>query len=251
MGKPNAQQYWQLANYAPHGTVTFNDLIKPEFQPIYTQTHEAISYALDNVIDNVIRLMRLQQGSIYRYNHNWNDTPLPWKDTFSAFHGIDIASLFGNFVTSEPNFMHFAWDANNAASRQAPSNRFIKHFSTFARTGAPSQLFDGQTHWPDWTNFTCCAKRMVFDNTSYMSSADNFFFWPLRRALFHVNATSVEAQLHDHDTFIHLGDSTRARVFKTPPRVGNLCLSAWHGPLRCPSRGGQLQPKQTEEETQR
>ncbi|HYP71616.1 MAG TPA: carboxylesterase family protein [Variovorax sp.] len=178
MGKPSAQEYWQLANYAAPGTVSYNDLIKQEFQPIYTQTHEVISYALDNVIDNVIRLLRLQQGSIYRYNYNWNDTPQPWKDTFSAFHGIDIASLFGNFVTSEPNFMHFAWDANNAASRQALSNRFIKHFATFARTGAPSQLFDGQTPWPDWTNFTCCIKRMVFDNTSYMSSADNFFFWP-------------------------------------------------------------------------
>ncbi|MEN9544723.1 MAG: hypothetical protein RLZZ598_1556, partial [Pseudomonadota bacterium] len=178
MGKPTAQEYWQLANYAAPGTVGVNDLIKPEFQPIYTQTHEAISYALDNVIDNVVRLLRLQQGGIYRYNFNWRDTPQPWKDTFAAFHGIDVASLFGNFVTTEPNFMRFAWDAGNATSRQALSDRLIKHVSTFARTGQPSQLFDGQTSWNDWTNFTCCVKRMIFDNFSYMSSADYFFFWP-------------------------------------------------------------------------
>jgi para-nitrobenzyl esterase len=182
MGKPTPQEYWQLANYAAPGSVTFSDLIKPEFQSIYAPTHQAISYALDLTIDNVVRLLRLTSGPerIYRYNFNWDDTPTPWKSTFGAFHGIDIALLFGNYVTNEPNFMRFAWNADNAAARQKLSDRFIKHVSTFARTGKPSQLFDGQTTWNDWTNFTCgilCPKRMIFDNTSGMSGDDYFFFW--------------------------------------------------------------------------
>ncbi len=183
MGKPSAQEFWQLSNYAVPGSVTVNDLIKPEFQPIFTQTHEAISYALDLTIDNTVRLLRLSSGAgaLYRYNFKWRDTPTPWKTTFGAFHGIDVALLFGNYVTNEPNFMHFAWDANNAVARQKLSDRFIKHVSTFARTGKPSQLFDGQATWNDWTNFTCglaCPKRMVFDNSAYMSGDDYLFFWP-------------------------------------------------------------------------
>ncbi|HET7795818.1 MAG TPA: carboxylesterase family protein [Rhizobacter sp.] len=183
MGKPTPQQYWQLAN-GPASAVTFNDLIKPEFQPVYTQTHEVISYALDLTIDNIVRLLRLTSGpgNLYRYNFNWDDTPAPWKNSFGAFHGIDIAFLFGNFVGSEqPNFAAFAWDATNASSRKALSDRFIKHVSTFARTGQPSQLFDGQTNWNDWTNYTCgllCPKRMVFDNSSGMSGDDHLLFWP-------------------------------------------------------------------------
>lgn len=182
MGKPTPQQFWQLANAAP-GTVSFNDLIKPEFQPIYTPTHEVISYALDLTLDNMVRLLRLSSGPdrLFRYNFEWDDMPAPWKDTFRAFHGIDVAFLFGNFVTDEPHFSHFAWDNGNASSRKALSDKFIKHVSTFARTGKPSQLFDGQTRWNDWTNFTCgflCPKRMVLDNSAHMSGDDHFFFWP-------------------------------------------------------------------------
>ena len=183
MGKPTAQEYWQLANYAAPGSVTQNDLIKTEFQPIYPATHEAISYAMDLIIDNTVRLMRLSSGAgtLYRYNFNWRDTPAPWKNTFGAFHGLDIALLFGNYVQNEPNFMRFAWSTANATARQNLSDRFIKHVSTFARTGKPSQLFDGQTTWNDWTNFTCglaCPKRMVLDNSSYMSGDDYLLFWP-------------------------------------------------------------------------
>ena len=183
MGKPSDTEYWHLANYAPAGSVTANDLIKSEFQPIYTQTHEAISYAMDLVIDNTVRLLRLSSGpgNIYRYNFNWRDTPEPWKTTFGAFHGIDVALLFGNYVTSEPNFMRFAWNSSNASTRKQLSDRFIKHVSTFMRAGKPSQLFDGQTTWNDCTNYTCgslCPKRMVFDNTSSMSGDDYFLFWP-------------------------------------------------------------------------
>jgi para-nitrobenzyl esterase len=182
MGQPTPQEYWALAN-GPASAVTVNDLIKPEFQPIYTQTHQVISYALDLTIDNIVRLLRLTSGPerLYRYNFNWDDTPAPWKSSFGAFHGIDIALMFGNFVTSEPNFAAFAWDSANAASRKALSDKFIKHVSTFARTGKPSQLFDGQTKWNDWTNYTCgplCPKRMILDNSSGMSGDDYFFFWP-------------------------------------------------------------------------
>ncbi|UUZ68233.1 hypothetical protein LP416_29005 [Polaromonas sp. P2-4] len=100
--------------------MNYDDLIKPEFQSIYAPTHQAISYALDLTIDNTLRLLRLNSGpgTLFRYNFNWRDTPAPWKDTFGAFHGIDIALLFGNYVT-EPNFMHFAWDANNAVAPKA------------------------------------------------------------------------------------------------------------------------------------
>jgi len=184
MGKPTPQEYWQLANFAPAGSVTYGDLIKPEFQPIYTQTHEAISYALDLTIDNTVRLLRLTSGAdrLFRYNFDWRETPQPWKDTFGAFHGIDVAFLFGNFVTDEANFARFAWSPANATARQKLSDRFIRHVATFARTGKPSQLFDGQTTWNDWTNFTCgilgCNKRMVFDTASGMSSDDHFLFWP-------------------------------------------------------------------------
>jgi para-nitrobenzyl esterase len=183
MGKPTPAQYWQLANYAAPGTVTYGDLIKPEFQGLYAPTHQTISAALDLTTDNVLRLLRLTSGAnrLYRYNFNWDDTPTPWKTTFGAFHGIDVALLFGNFVTSEPNFMHFAWDAANTPTRKALSDKFIRHVSTFARTGVPSQLFDGQTFWNDWTNFTCnvCGyvKRMVFDNQSGMSPDDYLLFW--------------------------------------------------------------------------
>lgn len=183
MGRPSASEFWQMANDAPAGSVSFNDLIKPEFQPIYTPTHEAITYALDLTIDNVVRLLRLSSGAnrLYRYNFNWRDTPAPWKSTFGAFHGIDVALLFGNYVTAQPNFMHFAWDGANAASRKALSDKFIGYVSTFARTGEPSHLFDGQTYWNDWTNYTCdiCGyvKRMIFDNTSAMSPDDYLLFW--------------------------------------------------------------------------
>jgi len=180
MGQPTQQEFWNLTNYAPPGSVTFNQLIKPEFRPIYTQTHEALTYALDNVIDNVIRVLRLQNGDIYRYNYNWDDTPQPWKDTFGAFHAIDVAALFGNFVTDQPNFMHFAWSPENASSRKALSDRFIDYTASFARYGAPTRLFDGKTPWTGWTNFICllCNKRMIFDNQSYMSPDDYLFFWP-------------------------------------------------------------------------
>lgn len=183
MGRPSAQEFWRLANDAPAGSVSFNDLIKPEFQPVYAPTHQVITYALDLTIDNVVRLLRLTSGAnrLYRYNFNWRDTPAPWKSTFGAFHGIDVALLFGNYVTAQPNFMHFAWDGANAASRKALSDKFIGYVSTFARTGEPSHLFDGQTYWNDWTNYTCdiCGyvKRMVFDNTSAMSPDDYLLFW--------------------------------------------------------------------------
>lgn len=209
MGKPSAQEYWRLANDAPPGTVSFDDLIKPEFQPIYTQTHEVLSYAFDNVLDNAIRLLRLQQGHIYRYNFNWDDVPQPWKDSFGAFHGIDVAMLFGNFVATEPHFMRFAWTEQNAASRQTLSDRFIRHVATFARTGQPSQWFDGQTHWNDWTNFTCCAKRMIFDNYSRMSSSDYFFFWP-RYAFLSPQQRDVLWQLLDFNALPATVDPLRA-----------------------------------------
>lgn len=182
MGKPTPQEYWHLANYAPPGTVSFGDLIKPEYQALYGPTHQVISHAFDLTIDNVLRLLRLSSGAnrLYRYNFNWDDTPAPWKATFGAFHGLDVALLFGNYVT-EPHFMRFAWDGANAASRQALSDRFIRHVATFARTGTPSRLFDGQTFWNDWTNYTCNAcgyvKRMIFDNSSYMSPDDYLLFW--------------------------------------------------------------------------
>jgi len=180
MGQPTQQEFWNLANYAPPGSVTFNQLIRPEFRPIYTQTHEALTYALDNVIDNVIRVLRLQNGDIYRYNYNWDDTPQPWKDTFGAFHAIDVAALFGNFVTDQPNFSRFAWSTANATSRKALSDKFIDYTASFARYGAPTRLFDGKTPWTGWTNFVCllCNKRMIFDNQSYMSPDDYLFFWP-------------------------------------------------------------------------
>lgn len=180
MGKPTQRELWNLGNFAPPGSVSYNDLVKPEFQPIYTQTHEVISYALDNVIDNTIRLLRLTNADLYRYNFNWDDSPQPWKDTFGAFHGIDVAALFGNFVTEEPNFMRFAWSPANADSRKALSDRFIDYFASFARHGTPSRLFDGRPTWNNWTNFVCllCNKRMVFDNRSAMSPDDYLFFWP-------------------------------------------------------------------------
>lgn len=183
MGKPTPQQFWQLANYAAPGTVTFGDLIKPEWQALYQPTHRVITGALDLTIDNMLRLMRVTSGPnmLYRYNFNWDDTPAPWNTTFGAFHGIDIALLFGNYVTADPNFMHFAWDSANAAQRKALSDRMIRHLSNFVRTGAPSKLFDGQVYWQDWTNYTCdiCGyvKRMVFDNTSYMSGDEYLMFW--------------------------------------------------------------------------
>lgn len=180
MGQPTQQEFWNLSNYAPPGSVSFNQLIKPEWRPVYTQTHEVLTYAIDNIIDNVIRVLRLQNGDIYRYNYNWDDTPQPWKDTFGAFHAIDVAALFGNFVTEEPNFMRFAWSPANASSRKALSDKFIDYTASFARYGAPSRLFDGKTPWNNWTNFVCllCGKRMVFDNQSSMSPDDYLFFWP-------------------------------------------------------------------------
>ena len=184
MGRPTPAEYWQLANFAASGSVSYNDLIKPEFQTLYQPTHKLVSYALDLTIDNMVRVLRLSSGpgKLYRYHFNWDDTPARWRQTFGAFHGLDIAFLFGNFVTTEPHFAHFAWDANNSASRKALSDRFITYVASFARNGKPTQLFDGQTAWTDWTNYTCgallgCHKRMVFDNTTAMSADDYFLFW--------------------------------------------------------------------------
>ncbi|MCM5678252.1 carboxylesterase family protein [Schlegelella sp. S2-27] len=180
MGRPTPQEYWHLANYAPPGTVTYDQLIKPEFQPIYTQTHQVLSYAYGLITDNTLRLMRLTSGPnmLFRYNFDWDDTPAPWKQALGAFHGIDVAFLFGNFVTDQPHVMRFAWTSANESASRALSDRFIRHVASFARYGRPSRLFDGQTYWNDWTNFTWGDKRMVLDNRSYMSSDDHLFFWP-------------------------------------------------------------------------
>jgi len=182
MGQPTPQQYWALANSPAAGSVTYNDLIKPEFQAVFPPTHQAITAALDNVTDNVIRTLWLTAppDTFYRYNLNWDDTPSGWQQTFGAFHGIDVSILFGVFVTDQPDFIRYAWNASNATTRRNLSDKFIKYVSTFARTGRPSQLFDGQTPWNPWTNVVCgplCPKRMIFDNTSGMSGDEYLFFW--------------------------------------------------------------------------
>jgi para-nitrobenzyl esterase len=182
MSKPTPQQYWALANSPSAGSVTYGDLIKPEFQAIFPPTHQAITSAIDNVTDNVIRTLWLTAppDTFYRYNLNWDDTPSGWKQTFGAFHGMDVSMLFGVFVTDQPDFIRYAWNASNETTRRNLSDKYIKYVSTFARTGRPSQLFDGQTPWNPWTNVVCgfmCPKRMIFDNTSGMSGDEYLFFW--------------------------------------------------------------------------
>ncbi|MDH4655035.1 MULTISPECIES: carboxylesterase/lipase family protein [unclassified Pseudomonas] len=171
--KPSHAQMWDMVNNQNPASLAITDIVKPELYPTYRPVHRALSLGVDLTVDNICRYLRLLQGSIYRYNFDWDDSPAPWQEAFGAVHGMDLPFLFGNFpVAPQQDLLRFISTTANQGQRTALSAKFTQYTSQFMRTGNPNKAFDALPDWYDWSNFWIFQKRLILDNTVKTSSHD-------------------------------------------------------------------------------
>ncbi|MGH8445487.1 MAG: carboxylesterase/lipase family protein [Solimonas sp.] len=89
-------------------------------------------------IDKVSDSLAARGSPVYRYEFDWAAMPQPWRGLFGAFHGLDLAFVFGNFITDTPDVAHFAWSADNAAGREALHRRMVAVLRGFLEAGDPN-----------------------------------------------------------------------------------------------------------------
>ena len=89
---------------------------------------------------------------VYRYRFLWKNYPNPWKKVFGAFHGLDMAFLWGNmpdsFQPEDEFFGKFTLLGNSKAERDAIHNELVTAVRSFIETGVPTTP---NGSWPEWS----------------------------------------------------------------------------------------------------
>ncbi len=155
---------WEQLNADP-STLTATDIIDPAYQPVFPSIEEISSYGWNLAADNVVSAMSQNRVPVYRYDLSWNQLPAPWDEVLGATHTLDLAFLFGNFITDEDNPHKFAWTAENKENREQVSDQFIKYIANFMRSGHPLKTKNAPfwMYWNDWGN-NHLGRRMIIDS---------------------------------------------------------------------------------------
>ncbi len=161
---------WNQLNADPT-TISPADIIDPATYPIYVSVEKGFSYAWNLATDKTVSNARQNNHRVYRYDMNWDDVPAPWNEVFGTQHSLDLAFLFGNFITDKDNIHRYAWTEDNKAGREELSENLMKYVSRFMRTGNPNAGW-GLPFWPRWknTNHTHLGTRILLDETIDHSS---------------------------------------------------------------------------------
>ncbi len=156
--------FWEQINADPR-TLTITDIVDPAFYPVYQPLEEISSYKWNLVADNFTAAISQHKSPVFRYDFNWDELPAPWDEAFGATHTLDLAFMFGNFITEEDNPHKFAWTEENKQSREEISDKFIQYISTFMRTGRPLKTHKSP-FWLRWNKWDTDRfdRRLVIDN---------------------------------------------------------------------------------------
>lgn len=84
---------------------------------------------------------------IYQYKFSWNELPQPWRAMFGSFHGLDVISTFGTFLSDRPNLARFVWSDHNRESREALHKQMIDTFKGFLESGDPNLYRQDRADW--------------------------------------------------------------------------------------------------------
>ncbi len=122
-----------------------SDFISPLLQIQFLTTAAAANSIFNFTVDRLTGLYSKRQNQTYRSIFKWKNLPAPWRDLFGAFHGLDIAMLFGNFITDRPNITRFAWTAENLRDREKLHAEMVRQFKGYFRNGNLELSDDG-----DW-----------------------------------------------------------------------------------------------------
>lgn len=162
--------FWEQINADP-STLTITDIVDPAYYPVFKPLEEASSYGWNLAADNIVSAISKHHQPVFRYDLNWNELPAPWNEAFGATHTLDLAFLFGNFITDEDNPHRYAWTEENKANREEVSDQFIQYVANFMRTGRPLKNFRSPfwLQWNEWNN-PFLGKRLVLDTTVETSS---------------------------------------------------------------------------------
>jgi para-nitrobenzyl esterase len=122
--------------------------------PRYSAYKSATSLAdlyLQRKVDHVADDAAVRQAPVWRYEFDWNESPQPWDRVLGAYHGLDLAFLFGTFLPDTPNFMRFAWTQQNEASREKLHRQMVASFKAFLEAGDPNPP-GGLPAWKAWSS---------------------------------------------------------------------------------------------------
>jgi len=101
------------------------------------------------------RKMSKYQDEIFVYRFDWDEEAKPLDYVVGAAHGMDLAFMFGNFLSDSQSALRFAWNEKNKAGRINLSKRMMAYWANFARTGNPNG--NGLPEWKAWP------KKIIFD----------------------------------------------------------------------------------------
>jgi para-nitrobenzyl esterase len=95
----------------------------------------------------------------------WPDSPYYFDIMIGAAHSLELPFIFGEwtFYGLEP----YVFTPGNQDGRAALSDRMVKYWSSFARTGKPRD--PNGVHWKPWSNRDRAPKRILFDANATQS----------------------------------------------------------------------------------
>ncbi len=145
-----ASQRWPLVNGEPRTDTLFDQI------GWWGSLRFRVSTSIgDRLVRRELRkfstALAKQAPAVYAYFFTWDDFPEPWRDEMGAFHGLDLAFVFGNFIDDRPAYMRFAWTEETRTSREALHRRMTTALRNFVASGDPNPLLMEQhAEWPQW-----------------------------------------------------------------------------------------------------
>jgi para-nitrobenzyl esterase len=88
------------------------------------------------------------ESEIFLYQFDWDEEPKPLDFVIGAAHGLELAFVFGNFLSDRDSALRFAWTQANQAGRIDLAKRMMSYWANFARTGNPNG--GGMPEWKAW-----------------------------------------------------------------------------------------------------
>lgn len=147
-GKLDAQQFWSLINGGSR-TLSSSDFFSPLSHLGYSVSTFFVNRYLLHKVDAGADQLAKAGVPVYRYAFEWDHLPQPWRDLFGAYHGLDLAFLFGNFIDQAPSFSRFSWMPETVAEREQLHRQFVAGIKGFVESGDPS-AHPSDIHWRRW-----------------------------------------------------------------------------------------------------
>ncbi|SEP99880.1 para-nitrobenzyl esterase [Solimonas aquatica] len=147
-GRPDTQRFWQLLN-GDGAQVRTSDVFAPLSRAAYAVSDFFVNPYLLRKVDASADLLAAQGLPVYRYAFSWDRIAQPWRDLFGAYHGLDLAVLFGNFIVDRPNFSRFSWTAENQIEREQLHEQFVSSVKGYIEAGDPAR-YPSAIRWRAW-----------------------------------------------------------------------------------------------------